>query len=230
MRSSIAALCGFLALFGAAHSAAAQTITSPFDYIQKRQSLGVFGGYNLSPKLDLDLGPHSGPIGGLTYTLQLSGPLSFEGSVGMIGSKRVVFENKPNPTNPQQPIATPIDTVPLSLVMAEGGLRFRATGDRTWHKIAPYLAASVGMVANLRARTGTEASVPDDEDARFGPAFAVGAGIGTEWFASERLSFRGEVRDRLWRVRTPAGFTSGGKETTDWTHNVAFTVGAALHF
>jgi hypothetical protein len=230
MRSSIAALCGFLALLGTARPVAAQTITSPFDYIQTRQSLGVFGGYNLSPKQDLDLGPHSGPIGGLTYTVQLSGPLAFEGTLGMIGSERVVFQNKPNPTNPAQPIITPVDTVGLALLLAEGGLRFRITGDRTWHRIAPYLAASAGVVANLRGRNETEAAIPADEESRFGPAFAVGAGIGTEWFATQRLSVRAEARDRLWRVRTPAGFSASGKETSNWTNNVALTLGAALHF
>jgi len=230
MRFPIAALCGLFALLGAARPADAQTITSPFDYIQTRQSLGVFGGYVLSPKLDLDIGPHSGPIGGLTYTLQLTGPIGFEGTLGLIASERVVFQNKPNPTNPAQPIATPIDTTGLTLMLAEGGIRFRLTGDRTWHGIAPYVAASAGLIANLSGRTEAEQSIPADEDSRFGPAFAVGAGIGTEWFPTQRLSLRVEARDRLWRVHTPAGFTANGKDATDWTNNVAFTVGAALHF
>lgn len=208
-------------------SAGAQSIPSPLRYIEETQSIGAFAGYLFNDTGDDDLGPRPAPIFGATYGVRFAGPLSGEFSLAASPSSRKVFELVG--TGSEAMLEERGETSAL-LAMADAALKFHVTGPRAWHGLAPYAVAGVGAVADLSERPAIEEELGPEERFDFGPAFAVVVGLGTDWFPSERLALRLEVRDRLWRLATPAGMAVSGREESAWTNNIGVSLGAALYF
>ena len=56
----------------------AQTIPSPFTYVERKQEFGLFGGYLDAQTGRFGFGPSGGLLSGARYGLELSGPLALE--------------------------------------------------------------------------------------------------------------------------------------------------------
>jgi opacity protein-like surface antigen len=238
MRLSRTVLLLALALTAGARAAAAQTIPSPYDYIEKAQSIGVFGGYlftdpdvGLPDSTTLPLGPQSGPVFGVRYQIRAAGPLSIDAQIGVSPTDRRLFAAE---TNEDSVFVGPVDlgiTVPSTLVMADVGLRFYVTGPRTWNGLAPFVVGMGGVAGDVRGTFDEEEDVSDDAKFRFGPSFAVGAGLGTDWFPVPNASLRVEATGRLWRMNTPSAFLElRTDERSEWNPVLGISVGGAIHF
>jgi opacity protein-like surface antigen len=238
MRLSRTVLLLALALTAGARAAAAQTIPSPYDYIDKAQAAGVYVGYlftspdvGLPDSTTLPLGPQSGPVFGVRYQVRAAGPLSIDASVGVSPTERKLFAAE---LDADSVFVGPQDletTVPSTLVMADVGLRFYVTGPRTWNGLAPFVVGMGGVVGDVRGTFDEEEEVSDDAKFRFGPSFAVGAGLGTDWFPVPNASLRVEATGRLWRMSTPSAFLElRTDERSEWNPVLGITVGGAIHF
>ncbi|MBW3627837.1 MAG: hypothetical protein KY464_00950 [Gemmatimonadetes bacterium] len=212
----------FLAALGS--PLAAQTIPSPYRFIERSQGVSLYTGYVVTERGSLDLGPHSAPTIGLEYAGRFAGPIAGTVGVSYMPTKRTVHEFS------GASALTPLADVDAHLIQAEAGLEFTLTGPRTWHSLAPFIGATGGLIADLagRSRVETEAELPEDQLVKFGPSFAVGASAGIDWFLTERLSIRGLARGHLWRFTTPAGLA--GREENEWLTNGGGTLGVAFHF
>ena len=237
MRFSRTVLLLALALAASARATAAQTVTSPYEYIEETQSTGLFGGYlitdadvGINDSTSVAMGVRSGPMFGVRYQVRASGPLDIEGSIGISPTTRRLFAAGFN-ADSTVIVAEDLETeVPATVLMADLGLRFHLTGPRTWNGLAPFVGASGGLVGDIRGAFAEEQDLADDELFRFGPSFAVGAGLGTDWFPTSSASLRVELQGRLWRVSTPDGFLPGTVERSEWNPVVGISVGGALHF
>lgn len=226
MRSfSFAVLLALVAAVPA--SLAAQQITSPYEYIETTHSVGLFGGYLLTSDGRIDVGPKSAPLFGARYGINLAGPLYGDLSLGVLPSKRDLYMRTANVPNPPLIVVGETDAV---LMLAEAGLRFQVTGPRTWHGFAPYVALSAGLINNLTPGDPLEENLTDDQLFRFGPAFAAGASLGTDYFVTERISVRLDLKDHFWRLNYPIGLTGTAEKESQWRHNFGFTLGSAIHF
>lgn len=206
----------------------AQTIPSPYQYLETSQSAGAWAGYLSTNTGDADVGPKSAPFLGTRYTIRLAGPLSGTAGVAMIPTSRTIYERVTLSADEMELEA--IGEADLLLLMGEGGLRFNFTGPRTWNSLAPYVGASLGVLGNVLRRPAIEEELEAAQRVSFGPAFALGLNAGTSWFLTERFSIQAEASNRLWRVTTPEGLTLAGSRETQWTNNLGITFGAALHF
>lgn len=232
-------LLAVLALLAAtAGAAGAQSIDSPYRYIQRGQSLSFFGGYlfaspslTLNDSVSVDIGPRSAPVFGARYQLRFGGPLAAELSLGFSPSDRKVYTAEALRDSTE---IRPIDTgrtATSPIAMAELGVVFNLTGPRTWNGLAPFVKATGGLAAEIGGTDEAEENVPEGKRFDFGPAFAVGAGIGTDYFPTERLSVRLELHGRLWRLSAPDGLTPLGDDGIGgWANASAVTLGAAYHF
>lgn len=237
MRLSRTVLLLALALAAGARAAAAQTIPSPYDYIEQTQAIGLFGGYlltdpdvSITDSTSVALGPQSGPVFGIRYQVRAAGPLSIDASVGVSPTERRLFGTTTNTDSAFTGVVDLETTVPATVVMADVGLRFYVTGPRTWNGLAPFVIGAGGMVGDIRGTFAKEVDVTDNARFRFGPSFAVGAGLGTDWFPVPNASLRVEAMGRLWRMKTPSGFLAPTDERSQWNPAVGITVGGALHF
>jgi hypothetical protein len=240
IQRSRTALLAALALTLGARAAAAQTITSPYEYIEPSSRVGVTVGYlftesdvRLTDSTSAALGPKSAPVFGVNYALRVSGPVSLEAGVSVSPTERQLY----GPVfNADSTVITAEDlevSVPATIVMGDVGLRFHLTGPRTWNGLAPFVAANAGITADVRGtfQEEREAGLAATELFRFGPGFALGAALGTDWFPTQRTSLRVEANGRLWRMRTPSGLLSNRDvDQREWNPVVGVSVGGAFHF
>ncbi|MQA90329.1 MAG: outer membrane beta-barrel protein [Gemmatimonas sp.] len=206
---------------------AAQSVSSPYRFIETRHSPGIFGGYLLTDSGALDLGPRSAPTFGVRYGLYLTGPLSVEASLGFASTDRQLYART---ATGGQTLLTPLGEVNTFLLMADGALKLRITGARAWRGIAPFGLLGAGLVADLGSSDAREAAIPEEQRFDIGPSFAALGGLGTDFFVGDSFSLRVDVRDYLWRLSYPAGLTGLDENESDWTNNVMFTLGGAIHF
>jgi len=240
MRLSRTALLAALALAAGARAAAAQTVPSPYQFIEPSQSIGITAGYlwtdpdiTLTDSTSAAMGHASSPVIGARYQLRATGPISVDFGLAVSPGERKLFAPAYNADSTQVTAGDLGVTVPSTIVMADVGLRFHVTGARTWNGLAPFMAGSGGIVGDIRGTLDeeTDAELDATEVFRFGPSFAVGAALGTDWFPRQNTSFRLELQGRLWRMRTPTGFqVDRTQEQTEWNPLVGLTVGGAIHF
>lgn len=216
------------ALLLSASGGSAQSIPSPYRYIESTQSAGVFAGWLLTSGGNAETAPHSGPIFGPRYTVRLSGPLSGEVGLAASPTQRTV-QRRTSATGDSLRLEAVGDVNSLVL-LGEAGLRFHITGPRTWNGLAPYTSVTLGAHWDVLGSSEVDQTVEETQRLDFGPGFAVSVGAGTDWFLSERLALRAEARDHVWRLETPAGLTATRQADSQWTHNVGLTLGIALYF
>lgn len=221
-----------------ARASAAQTVPSPYEYIEPTQSVGAFAGWlwaeqsvALSDTTSVGLGPASAPLVGVRYQLRATGPLSVEAALAVSPSERPLARAQ-FVDDSLRVVGEDLGvSVPATLVMADAGLRFHLTGARTWRGLAPFVAGSAGIIADVRGTFDEEEEIEEDERFRFGPSFAVGAALGTDWFPTRTISLRIEGQGRLWRMTTPAGFFArSARQRSEWNPVAGITVGGAIHF
>lgn len=215
-----------LATTSAAGSLHAQAIPSPFEYIERKNSIGLFGGYVATDAGSQDLGPGAAPLFGIRYDYQVTGPLSLEASAAFARSDRTIYAR----SVATQPALEPVGEADVGLVIADAGLRFHLTGPRTWNGLAPFIAVTAGVVADINGPAPEEDDLEDNQAFEFGPGLAASAGLGIDYFLTDRVSLRADVRDRLWRYTYPVSLSPTGVEDSEWVHNPGFSIGAALHF
>jgi hypothetical protein len=207
----------------------AQSIQSPYRFVDKTQAVSAFAGYVATGKGSVGLGPKSGPLFGTRYSIRLSGPFNVEIEPAFFKSTRPVRD-----TTVVDSARQIVGEADIALLVVNGALRFNITGPRTWNRLQPFLLFGGGAAVDLSG------SSPDDElvtgEARFdfGTSFAGAIGGGVEWFASDRLTVRFDARNALWKIKTPLAFLADdfGANTPgeEWVQNGWFTVGFSLRF
>ncbi len=237
MRRTLTAALALGAVLGGTSALRAQTIPSSFQHIDSKQSFGLSAGYLFTRSsveingTDVEFGPQSAPMVDARYQIRLGGPLSGEVRAGFSPTKRKVFA----PTTEQDPtlfVPAEVGEEDVALVFGEAGLVFHLTGPRTWNGFAPFLAGTGGIATDANRGSSLEADIPETARYDFGPGFALGLGIGTDWFPTRRMSVRVEARDRLWKIESPLQLANlaGRRSASEWTHNFSLNLGAALHF
>jgi hypothetical protein len=227
------------AVLAAAGPAAAQSIASPYDFVETSHSLHGFVTYVFTDRGTIDIGPHSAPAIGFGYGIRISGPFAFDSRVAFMPTSRTVFTVDPD-ADPEAVREDPtvgleeIGTADLSLLLVDASLRFNITGPRTWNRLQPYALLGAGGVVRLAADHSAEEELPEDTDlrVRFGNGLTGHFGGGVEWFVSERFTLRFDARDLLWRLHVPTGFITTARLIDDrqWVQTAHLSIGAAYRF
>ena len=89
--------------------------------------------------------------------------------------------------------------VKQSVTFAELALQFNLTGGKSWHRIAPFIGAGVGLA--LAGDTPADTSWYD-----FGNKFYLAPSAGFRFFLSDRLHLEGEARAIFWKLNYPTTF------------------------
>lgn len=205
----------------------AQTIPSPYRHIESPHAVSVLGGYLSTDRGEMGIGVASGPLFGLQYTGRFAGPVAGVVRLWGMSTERAVLSRDVSDAEAEPVVA---DETSSMLAGGEVGLRLLVTGPRTWYSLAPFVELTGGMLAVAGSRTELESELPADQVIDYGPTFAVGAALGTDWFLTDRISVNVAGRGLLWRLTVPEGLTSDGREDSEWTRNFGVTVGAAFHF
>lgn len=207
----------------------AQTIQSPYRFLDRNQAVGVLGGYISASKGTLDLGPQPGPVFGGRWGIRVSGPFVIEAEAAYFPSTRAVRD-----TTPADTTLRTIGEADLNLALVRGGLRFDLTGPRTYRGLQPFLLFGGGIAVDLASEAEIEEELPADVRYDFGTSFAGELGAGIEWHLSSGTTLRVDGRNTLWRISTPRAFLQGQRGFNlpdgEWAQNFYVTAGLSLRF
>lgn len=228
IRCIVSALTVAVIAFGAT-PVAAQSIDSPYRFVETSQSLGVFGGNMFTGRGALELGPESAPAFGLRYNLRVTGPFNVEGSILYMSSTRTVLDTVPADT-----ALRVLGETDMTVLAATAALRFDITGPRTWNRLQPYVALGGGLALDLAGEGEVEEDLAEDAKYDFGTRFLASAGGGIEVHLSPRLTGNVDGRALLWKLNTPDAFLQDEASLTrppdEWTQNFVLSAGLSFRF
>ena len=190
--------------------------SSPYRDIRKGHSFTVTAGYFKGDGGKFGIGPHSGAVFGGRYDLRIASTIQIGLGVSRGNLDRFII-------NPFVVLANRRSgPVKQSVTFAELDLHFNLTGGKSWHRIAPYVAASGGVAF-------AERTANDDSGYNFGKKLYLAPGIGVRFFLSNRFHLRAEARATFWKLKYPTTFQQvprddptappvlAGSSTTEWT-------------
>lgn len=217
-------------LVGAAPGVArAQTVPSAFRFVDTRQEAGLFAGTSSMAKGRFGFGPGGGSTVGARWGIELSGPLGFEVVGGVISGQRDII-------NPARVVGSmKIGEADALAGIADARLRFTLTGDRTWHRLAPFIVAGGGIAFDLSGDAELDEELDADDRFSFGTSFFGTTGAGARYALTERLALRGDAVFSLWKIATPPGFSDPDRnfesvEKSEWVSGLHLTLSAVIRF
>lgn len=182
-------------------SSHAQTIPSHFTYIERKQEVGPYVGYMSAGSGRFGYGPTGGPVFGTRYGIELSGPMSFEGVIGIVGGTRTVID--PGRDEGDRDIGE----ADVSIATIDARLKFSFAGERAWKGISPFLTVGGGIAFDVGSPSTFDETLLAEDVFDFGTSFFGTMGLGTRWFISEAVALRADGVFSLWKIDTPPGFS-----------------------
>lgn len=212
-------------------AATAQSIPSPYRFIEKGQSLGIFVGYENTNTGRFDLGPKSGPMVGARYSVEVGGPVGLDLLASAFPTTRDVI----NPARLEGDRV--IDEAEATLLSAEARFRFTLTGRRSWNRLSPYVFLGAGIAFDIQGDQGEDQALQPEDRFDFGTKFLGSAGAATRIFFTDRIVGRVEAGLRLFQVDTPSGFLDstrgldlGVVPEDEWVNSTTLSVGISYLF
>lgn len=179
----------------------AQSVPSPYRFVDTRQEVGLFAGTSTIGAGRFGYGPSGGVHAGARWSADLSGPLGIEAVAGVLSGTRDVV-------NPAKVVGDmSIGEADARVGMLDARLRFTLTGDRTWRRLAPYLVMGGGMAFDLGGADPLDDELNVDDRFDFGTSFFGTAGGGVRFSLTQRFALRADAVFSLWKIDTPPGFS-----------------------
>lgn len=211
------------------NGAAAQDVSSPYEFIETRWGVGPYVGWAAENRGSAGFGPGGGVLFGVRGEVELSGPLGVHLNAFILPTDRNVY--RPDAQTGTKEFLENTESMVGGL---DARLRLTLTGQRTWHGIAPYVSAGVGVVGDLAPRDAVEQVLVDESRFTMGPSFLPSLSAGTRWLPTERLTVRLEAGFHFWKVGTPENFRALENEpdipNQQWPAIGTFLLGGAYRF
>lgn len=203
--------------------ASAQTIPSPYEYLEKRQEFGLLGGMMDVNTGRFGYGPDGGPLLGVRYAIELSGPIAFEGVVGHARGNRDVVD--PGRVEGDRIIGS----TGAAMTMIDARLRFSFVGRRMWHRLSPFLSLGGGLAFDTGASSDLDTVLLPEDVFEFGTSFFGTVGVGNRWFVTETIALRGDATFSLWQLDTPPGYADPARafesvSDSEWLRGTTFSL------
>lgn len=179
----------------------AQAIPSSFSYVEPKQEIGPYVGPMTAKTGRFGFGPSGGTALGVRYAIQLSGPLSFEGVVGVVDGTRDVID--PGRVEGDRVIGQ----ADALITTIDARFKFSFTGQRAWKRLSPFIVFGGGIALDTSPTSEHDATLLAADVFDFGSSFFGTVGAGTRWFVTERIGVRGDAVFSLWKIGTPPGFS-----------------------
>jgi hypothetical protein len=202
---------------------------SPFRDIRKGHTFTVTGGYFGGSGGQFNIGPHRGEIFGGRYDIRTASTLQIGLAVARGSLDRFIVDPFVRLANRRS------GPVRQSVTFAEIALQFNLSGGKSWHRIAPFIGAGMGLAFG----TSTPA---DTSQYKFGRKLYVAPSVGFRFFITDRLHLKGEARAAFWKLKYPATFQAEpteepgtpavivGNNLTEWTASPWLQVGLSYSF
>ena len=139
------------------------------------------------------IGPHDGPAYGFRYDIRTGSTVQLGLGFARADLQRLIVDPFVELANR---VSGPVDQ---TVSFGEMNLQFNVTGGKTWHRLAPFVGAGVGL-------TFPTSTPGDTSRFTFGHKFYLAPYAGLRIFLANRLSLRGEARAVFWKLKYPTTF------------------------
>ncbi len=227
MRGPALALAALLAAAPASAQVGALPEESPFRDIRFGHGISLVVAQWAGDGGEVDVGPGDGTTFGIRYDLRISQPVALSVGWSRGDFDRVIIDARAVPEDREAiPASETLDLIDL-------GFQFTLSGGKTWHGLAPFIGAAIGLAV------GGDVGDPSGYD--FGNKVTFAPLIGARFFAGERLFARFEFRGTFWKLSYPTSFTTsptldpddallpGGPES-EWVVNPSIHLGLGYSF
>ena len=199
---------------------------SPYRDFSFGQDVTVFGGRFGGNEGKAGVGPRASSIVGVRYALHISGPAEFSVRVARAASTRLVLD--PSKDGDARTLGTQSE----ALYIADAGLLFALTGQKSWHHLIPLVGFGLGLVSSGAGQ--------DVGGYSFGTGFAIQYGAALRYVTSGNISVRLDWTNYLWQLAYPESYfnptATGGppvlstNKSSQWTNNRTLTLGVSYIF
>ncbi|HEX5385505.1 MAG TPA: hypothetical protein VFW66_02265 [Gemmatimonadales bacterium] len=172
---------------------------------------------------EVGVGPHNATTYGLRFDIRTAKAVQFG-----IGLSRGTFDRLL--IDPFQPVAQRVSgPIDQKVMFAELDIQLNLTGGKTWHRLAPFGAITLGGAFS-------EKTPADTSGFKFGNRFFFAPNAGVRIFVTRRLHLRGEARAVLWKLSYPANFRMNPTPVladvrqSEWTMSPWFQAGLGYTF
>jgi hypothetical protein len=161
---------------------------SPYRDVEHGSFMVASGGYFFGDGGQVGVAPHDGPVAGLGVTFLSNKPLQFGAGVFWGPMQRNILD-----------LGLPagqrvIKSVDHNVVWVDVNLHFNFTGNKSWHRLAPFAGVATGVAFT--------SNVPDDPTVfEMGTKFTFTPLIGTRIFLARRLHLQVEGRFQFWQIK-----------------------------
>jgi hypothetical protein len=206
---------------------------SPFQDIRKGHTITAMGGYFGGSGGQFNIGPHRSEVFGGRYDIRTASTIQMGLAVAHGTLDRFIVDPFVQLANRRT------GPVRQQVTFAEIALQFNLSGGKTWHRIAPFVAAGVGLALG-------SATPADTSQYEFGRKIYFAPSAGFRFFITDRLHLRGEARVAFLRLKYPATFQAEpteepgtpenpnavivGDNLTEWTTSPWLQVGLGYSF
>jgi hypothetical protein len=168
--------------------------SSPYHDIYKGHTFTAVGGYIMGDGGRFGIGPHDGPLYGFRYDIRTASATQFGLQITQGDLQRLIVDPFVELANR---VSGPVDQ---RVTFLEADFQFNLTGGKTWHRLAPFVGAAVGLA--LAEDTPADTSGYD-----FGNKVYFSPHAGLRIFLTQRLHLRGDARVAFWKMKYPDTFT-----------------------
>ena len=221
----------------APRSVRAQNVPSAYRFVDPGQDIGPLLAWLETDRGSAGLGPKSGTVFGLQYTLRLNGPMQIGAFAGYMPAQRDIIDPRAERGTRK------IGVEDFTLLMLAGRLQLNLTGARTWHNLMPYVTGGLGMAIDATAQptcalnpTNAQCRLNTRDRYDFGNSFMGQFGLGTAWLPSAHIGLRFTVHDNIWRIKAPPGFQDPDvtlpvlPSESEWVNNIMLAAGLSYWF
>ena len=211
---------------------AAQTIPSPYMFIEHSQAWAVFAGKSDANPGQLGLGPQDADTYGGRYAVAFGGAISLDIDGTLFFSTREVLD-----------VSRPVDdrslgSTDFNLLLFDAKLHLNLTGHRAWRGLQPFITFGGGLAISASTSRVLELDLdmPIDEWYEFGNRFTGTFGGGVNFHVHDKISLRIDGVMNLWKITTPAGWQTvaadplGENPDGEWVSIKSIRVGVAWRF
>lgn len=214
---------GALPTMASAQLVGHQPSSSPYYDLPYKQEWTLYGGEFFGRTGRAGVGPGQAPLIGLRYGIRLGGPVDFFTQIARSFSNRTVLD--PADTG----AARVVGKTSAPVYLANIGLGFNLTGQKSYHHFVPVVNAGLGVASD-----GGKGK--DVGGFSLGTPFALNFGVGLRWAPRGHYQLRAEFTDYLYALNYPPRYFQAPTSTStpilppatsakQWTHNPVLSLG-----